>query len=114
MLISHVLVPAHFSQLLHTIFLLGSAVRRRLLNVSLHVNFRLHSFGYKYCYRQNSVTLTTGGNRRMFQLSNEPSTDIVRCLDQTILWAKCNGCIINSVDVRYVYLDLHVFEHHKC
>ena len=39
----------HFSPLLHTIFLLGSAVRRRLLKGSLHVNFRLHNVGHNYC-----------------------------------------------------------------
>ena len=102
MVISHVLIAAHFSPLLHDIYLLGSAVRRRLLNGSLHVNFRLHSFGHNVCWKRNFVTVAIGGNRRQFQHFNEPSTNTVRCLDETILWAKCNGGIINSVDVQYV------------
>ena len=61
------------------------------------------------------MTVTSGGNRRKFQLSNEPSTNNVRCLDQTILWAKCNGGIINSVDVQFVSTLINiVLGHHKC
>ena len=49
-------------------------------------------------------TVASGGNRGKFQLSNEPSANIVRCLDQKILWAKCNGGIIKSIDVQYSVL----------
>ena len=85
--------------LLHTIFLLGSVVRWRLLNGSLLANFSLHNFDHNFFYRRNFVTAAGGGNRGKFQLSNEPSTNIVRCLDETILWAKYNGGTINSIRV---------------
>ena len=123
MIISHVLVPAHCTLPLigymfmvyftHHIFVRFSSAETTAQWL-ITCKFRLHSFGHNFFQRINFVTVASGGNRGKFKHSSEPSTKIVRCLDQTILWAKCNGGIINSVDVQYAYLDLHVLGHHKC